>query len=460
MRRMLRVVLSLMVLTALLAVPVTASASSDDDPVYQEDEKALIGKVQGIEEVFGYDEVSFIYEISVDQLRLRNGNSHKAWLVPDTTEGLVVYVEGTTYAEEGEPVSEGITNEFKDAIEVSCPHFDFDDGSDSFTDGNLPIACEWSIPSAETGGTLDLTFKRGGPGVKAVGNTVVGDEPTIVLDGATFAGTFEYPSGEVTEMATVAVVADVLRFGDGPGLIEYVIPESHKKSVENFSGNGFQVKCPFDGPGVETVDSIDGSDEDPAEIVCTWKAGYGGGKPSGTVTLTTGTPLPLDTPTTLGGGDGGTLDVRAECADDADCAPLTVTFDEGVDEDGNPFIALTKSPPDWEGVILEVWTSELETSGSPELVYDDVAPFDDDLREMERCSFDPRVHVDGEPTFDIRDEFVARTEPGSESGSGAVMPAGETSCWIELDFEIPTEPGEPTNATAVVFSIDGFRTWR
>lgn len=460
MRKMTRVLVSLMLLAALLVVPVTASASSDDDPVYQEDEKALIGKVQGIEDVFGYDEVSFIYEISVDQLRLRNGNSHKAWLVPDTTEGLVVYVEGTTYPEEGEPVSEGITNAFKDDIGVSCPEFDFDDGSDSFTDQNVPIPCTWTIDDGPSG-TLDLTFKRGGPGVKALDNTVVGDEPTIILDGATFAGSFEYPSGDGNATATVSVVADVLQFGDGPGLVEYVIPESHKKTVENFSGSGFQVKCPFDGPGVETVDSIDGTDADPAEIVCSWKAGYGGGKPTGTVVLTPGTPLPLDTPTTLGGGEGGTLDVRAECADTADCEPLFVTFEEGVDDEGNPFIALTKSPPDWEGVILEVWASEITTPGTPELVYDDDLPFDpEDLREMDRCTFDPRVYVDGDPTFDIRDEFVARTEPGSSTGSGAVMPVGETSCWIELDFEIPTEPGEPTNATAVVFSIDGFRTWR
>lgn len=250
----------------------TASpAYADPDAVsvadYEEDAKALIGKFD-TPPWFGFTKgLSVIVEASLDQLKYRNGNSHKVWFKPESSKVIVVFVKDIA-------TGNGITNSAPNIAISNCLS---GPGSFSLTDGDLPLTCSWRLgvgPNRLTG-TFEFGFKRGGPGAKARAATG-GDTPTITEDAKTFTGKFNFDGFDYT----VSVDADRIRFRNGSSHREFAIPESHKKSDGGFSavGPGFRVRCPFDSPGVEAYDGK-------AKITCTWKAGNGSKAPTGTVVL-------------------------------------------------------------------------------------------------------------------------------------------------------------------------------
>lgn len=227
----------------------TATAAVDHDAVtladYQENKKALIGKFD-TGPIPGYPQgVSVIYEVAVDQLTYRNGNSHKAWFIPESSKGLIVYVKDLA-------TNQGITNS---APNIKITGLPFQGGgSFSFDDADVRLMTgEWRVGSGpnRVTGTFDMQWKRGGPGAKAINNTG-GDFPRAI-GSKELTGSFTHNGVEY--VATVE--ADVVDFRNGTSHKELVIPESHKIVVTDAAGNPFpgRIHTPFQAPGVETFDA-------------------------------------------------------------------------------------------------------------------------------------------------------------------------------------------------------------
>lgn len=245
---------------------VAQNLAFDDSPEYVENAKAFIGKFE-TGPIPGYpDGISYIYEVAVDQLDYRNGNSHKVWFIPESSKGLIVFAKDLA-------TNQGITNSAPNPIRNGTRRCGFEGGgSDSFTDGDLPLECFWILGNGgnAVSGTFEMKLKRGRPGVKAVNNTG-GDTPTVALDARTYTGSIEYDGTTYV----LSVKADRVRFRNGSSHREFTIPESHKLDKGGFPG---KVTCPFSRPGVEAFDGRE-------DIECTWRVGNGPSRVTGDVTL-------------------------------------------------------------------------------------------------------------------------------------------------------------------------------
>lgn len=92
----------------------------------------------------------------------------------------------------------------------------------------------------------------------------------------TIGGSFVGPNGQTY---TARLLLDEADYRTGTTHSVFIKPEDYRV-VTDFNGAGQRINCPFDGPGVKTIEFAA-----PPVVECTWKQGNGSRAPSGTVTL-------------------------------------------------------------------------------------------------------------------------------------------------------------------------------